>query len=298
MKMLLVCLLTAFSVTNSRAAIAAFERPSAIRPSTSRSRAVSRSSGASLRAGQQRRDHLGVEHGAAGGDPAYGVDERRDVGDPVLEQVADRPLAALEQLARVELLDVLRQHEDRQPGLAARAAIADRSPSSVNVGGSRTSTTATSVSSSRSAWSSETALSTAVDDLEVVRLEQPGQPVPEQRVVFGEDHPHRRPIQPRRRSAPCPSAPPEAIPAPYRICLGTEHPARYRGKRQRQGWKACGMSTVTTVGPPSGLDSASVPSKADSRRTTPRTPVPAAGSAPPRPSSPTSTCRRRSRARR
>ena len=34
-------------------------------------------------------DHLGVEGGAAGGDPGQGVDELGDVGDPVLEQVAN-----------------------------------------------------------------------------------------------------------------------------------------------------------------------------------------------------------------
>jgi hypothetical protein len=39
------CLLTAFSVTNSRWAIATLDRPSAISASTSRSRAVSRVSG-------------------------------------------------------------------------------------------------------------------------------------------------------------------------------------------------------------------------------------------------------------
>ena len=45
---------------------------------------------------------------------------------------------------------------------------------------------------------------------------------------------------------------------------------------------AHGSSMVTTVGPPGGLDSAMVPSKAASRRSMPRRPVPAAASAPPR----------------
>ena len=53
--------------------------------------------------------------------------------------------------------------------------------------------------------------------------------------------------------------------------------------------KAHGTSRVTIVGPPSGLDTLIVPSNAARRRTTPRIPLPAAGSAPPRPSSPTST---------
>ena len=53
--------------------------------------------------------------------------------------------------------------------------------------------------------------------------------------------------------------------------------------------KAHGISSITSVGPPGGLDTLIVPSNADSRRITPRIPVPAAGSAPPRPSSPTTT---------
>ena len=64
-------------------------------------------------------------------DPSYAVDELRDVGDPVLEQVADRPLAAGQQLAGVELLDVLRQHHDREPRPRGADAIAARRPSSV-----------------------------------------------------------------------------------------------------------------------------------------------------------------------
>ena len=51
--------------------------------------------------------------------------------------------------------------------------------------------------------------------------------------------------------------------------------------------KTHGTSRVTTVGPPAGLDTLMVPSNAASRRITPSMPVPASGSAPPRPSSPT-----------
>ena len=50
--------------------------------------------------------------------------------------------------------------------------------------------------------------------------------------------------------------------------------------------KSHGTSSVTMVGPPDGLDTLIVPSNADSRRMTPRMPVPDSGSAPPRPSSP------------
>jgi hypothetical protein len=45
--MLVLCLLTAFSVTNRRWAIALLERPSAISASTSRSRGDSRATGSS-----------------------------------------------------------------------------------------------------------------------------------------------------------------------------------------------------------------------------------------------------------
>ena len=63
--------------------------------------------------GQQLADHLGVHGGAAGGDPPDGVDELRDVGDPVLEQVPDAAGALREQLPRVQLLDVLADDQHR-----------------------------------------------------------------------------------------------------------------------------------------------------------------------------------------
>src|SRR3954451_24084055 len=75
-----------------------------------------------------------------------------------------------------------------------------------------------------------------LDDLEVVRLEQADQAVPEEGEVFGEDDTH-------------------------------------------------GSTITTSVGPPGGLSTASVPSNADSRRSMPRRPVPRPGSAPPTPSS-------------
>src|SRR5215510_7276323 len=63
--------------------------------------------------GQQRRHHLGVQDRPTVGDPAYGVDELRHVGDPVLEEVADRPVATAQLLPGVQLFDVLREHQDR-----------------------------------------------------------------------------------------------------------------------------------------------------------------------------------------
>ena len=188
--MLLMCLATAFSVTNSAAAIAAFDRPSAISASTSRSRGVSRSTRLVAAPGHDRGDHLGVEDRAAGGDAAYAVDELGDVGDPVLEQVADRALAAGEQLAGVEVLDVLREHHHREAG-SGRAG-RDRGPQAL-VGVRR-----------RQAYVDHGGLGVGVlaargevggvvdrgQDREAVRLEQLDQAGPEEGVVFGEDKSH------------------------------------------------------------------------------------------------------------
>ena len=69
------------------------------------------------------------------------VEELGDVGDAVLEQVADAARVADEQLGGVALLDVLREHEDRDVRVQrARITSAARMPSSVWVGGIRTST--------------------------------------------------------------------------------------------------------------------------------------------------------------
>ncbi len=68
-------------------------------------------------AGEQLRDDVGVEHGAALAHPAQRIDELIDVGHPVLQQVADAAGLAGQQLAGVTLLDVLREdhHRDRRP---------------------------------------------------------------------------------------------------------------------------------------------------------------------------------------
>jgi hypothetical protein len=61
-------------------------------------------------AGHQRLDHLGVEHRAAAADLAHRADQLGDVADALLEQIAQTGHAVDEQLERVVLLDVLRQH--------------------------------------------------------------------------------------------------------------------------------------------------------------------------------------------
>jgi len=58
-------------------------------------------------AGEQLPYDLGVECGSARGDAPGRLDELVDVGDAVLEQVADGPGVAGEQFGRVPLLDEL-----------------------------------------------------------------------------------------------------------------------------------------------------------------------------------------------
>jgi hypothetical protein len=60
--------------------------------------------------------HLGIEHGAARGHGADGRGERLVVEHAVLQQVADGAGLVGQQLAGVQLLDVLGQHEHRQAG--------------------------------------------------------------------------------------------------------------------------------------------------------------------------------------
>ena len=117
-KMLLMCLATAFSVTKSAA------RDRGVGPALGHQRQhLLLAGGEAVQRlvalpGHHRGHDLRVEDGATRQHPAHAVDELPHVGDPVLEQVADGPCAAGQQLAGVELLDVLRQHQHREAGPA------------------------------------------------------------------------------------------------------------------------------------------------------------------------------------
>ena len=117
-KIEVTCFSTARSVTTSAAAMAALERPSAIRPehlALTRRQRLQRVLAAA--AAEQQRDDLGVERGAAAGDAAHGVGEGVHVGDAVLEQVAGALRRLRQQLERVGLLDVLGEHEHADAGV-------------------------------------------------------------------------------------------------------------------------------------------------------------------------------------
>ena len=109
-------------------------------------------------AGQQLAHDLRVEHGAPGADVAHRVDELAHVGHPILQEVAHAADAATDELARVALLDVLGEQEDAdlRPTLPGSRSPA-RTPSSVCVGGMRTSSTTRSGCVGSSAASSEAA---------------------------------------------------------------------------------------------------------------------------------------------
>ena len=88
--MLATCVSTVFSPTTRRSAIPPFERPSAISASTSRSRAVSVDRAARATAtADERRDDRRVDDRPAARHPSHGVSELVDIGDPILQQVAD-----------------------------------------------------------------------------------------------------------------------------------------------------------------------------------------------------------------
>ena len=116
---------TVFSLRNSRWAIARLERPSAICASTSRSRAVRSASDEAVAGRPTSREMIvGIEHALAGGDARDRIGEHRDVGDAILEQVADPAREAVEQPQRVGGLEVLREQQHRD----LRVLLADRCP--------------------------------------------------------------------------------------------------------------------------------------------------------------------------
>ena len=172
--------------------MAALDRPSAISSSTSRSRGVSAASGSPAGC----RPAAGaitsrVHRGAAAGDPADRVDELVGVEHPVLEQVADRRRCRRRAApGRRAARRAGRAPAPAGPGTSRRAASAACRPSSVKVGGSRTSTTATSGRCSSRAGEQLRAVVDRRDDLEAVRLEQPDQAVPQEVEVLGEDNAH------------------------------------------------------------------------------------------------------------
>ena len=203
--------------------MARFERPSAIRPSTSRSRGrelVERVVAAA--AAEQLRDDLGVERGAALADAPHRVHEPLDVGDAVLEQVADALGAVREQLERVPLLDVLRQHE--HAGL--RLPLADRGGGAqalVGVGRRHADVDDGDVGLVRRDLAQQVlGVARLADDLDAGLLEQPRDALAQQHRVVGDT---------TRMGSP----PARSCPARRRVDLEPPVDGRRRGRRARAG---------------------------------------------------------------
>ena len=113
------CFCTTPVETPSRSAIPLLERPSAISSRTSRSRGVSVVERTLLAvAGEQLRDDLRVERGPAGRHVAQRGREVLDVGDAVLEQVAEARGVLDQDPHRDPDLDVLGEDHDRRVRVA------------------------------------------------------------------------------------------------------------------------------------------------------------------------------------
>src|SRR5215469_218380 len=139
---------------------------------------------------QQPGDYFRVHRGAPGGYPAYRVDELGAVQHAVLEQVSDAAGAVGQQLAGVQLLDILGQHEHRQAG--HRAACREGGPQALVGEGRRQPHVDDRDVGPLSGDRGQEVLPVADGggDLHAVRLEQPGQAVPQQEEVFGDDNAH------------------------------------------------------------------------------------------------------------
>ena len=126
------------------------------------------------------------------GDPPDGVGELGDVGDPVLQHVAQPAGVVREQLDDVLGLDVVRQHQDGGARPRWRISRAASRPSVVWVGGIRMSATTTSGrswSTSASSWCGSAAVPTTSRP---GFAQEPLQAFAQQHGVLGDDDPQGR----------------------------------------------------------------------------------------------------------
>src|SRR3954451_13747 len=211
-------------------------------------------------AGQQLRYHLRVEHCSTAGYTLAGIDEVTDVGDPLLQEVADSFAVVRQQLGRIALLDVLREHED---GLR-RVFGADRHRSLDPFVGERRRQAHVEHHEIGSKLVDGGQQRGGVDELANNLVagfaEETNDPFAQQHRVLDDDDPHR-----------------------HRSCHAAGGPGGGH-------WSAgSGSSASTVVGPPTGLATRRRPSSAATRDASPASPPPCSMSAPPTPSSRTST---------
>src|SRR6185503_1060097 len=141
-------------------------------------------------AAEQLRDRLRVHRRPALGDAADRVDELADVGDAVLEQVADTAAAVGQQLGGERPLDVLREHEDRQPG-HPRARLERGADALVGERRREPDVDNADVRLVAHDGAQETRpVLDGGDDLEAALRQQAGEPVAQEREVLGDYDPH------------------------------------------------------------------------------------------------------------
>ena len=147
------------------------------------------------------RDDVGVERGAALGHPAHRVGERGEVGDAVLEEVADALGAVADQVERVALVGVLGEHEDADVRLA-RADLDRRAQAVVGVVGRHLDVDDRDVGLVRGDLAHEVdGVAGLAGDLEARVLEQPDDALAQQGLVLADDDAHGRTAQSMRPAA-------------------------------------------------------------------------------------------------
>jgi hypothetical protein len=144
---------------------------------------------ASRGAAEHPAHHFGVEHGAAAGHAPERVRELVEVGDPVLEQVADAARVVADQLERVGRLDVLAEHEHADLGVRPPDRHG-RAEAVVGVRGRHADVDHGGVGAMGADLADEVVgVARLRDDVEAVRLEHARQPLEQQGVIVGDDHP-------------------------------------------------------------------------------------------------------------
>ena len=134
-------------------------------------------------------DDFGVEHGAAAGHTPERAGELVEVGDPVLEQVPDAACVVADQLERVGRLDVLAEQEHADVGVRLPDRHG-RAQAVVGVRGRHADVDHGRVGAMRADLADEVVgVARLCDDVEAVRLEHVDQPLEQQGVIVGDDHP-------------------------------------------------------------------------------------------------------------
>lgn len=153
-------------------------------------------------ASQHSPDHFSVQRAAAGCDPGNGVGERRQVADPLFEQVADSFRPVSDEPHRERGFAVLRQDQDAELGQTVPQF--DRGAQAVvfSTGGIWTSTITTSgrdASVRRTNSSASPACATTLSPAS----EYPGDAFPQEYIVLADRHAQgRRRIGGRHRMSP------------------------------------------------------------------------------------------------